>query len=182
MRLRKLEKRMRERARQSRGDRKARTDPTDLRTLREKNRSPQNMSRTDVRKHWERLCHRSRRKIPVPKSGLLPILEEKDRKVRDAGIKWYCGSFPGNPDPLKAALPIEEYRRHMARIQTGMLSDTWGSGVRSRTVESISALVTILEGCFPRGKKRERSEAGPSNRLCKIRSTKQNHLSIANRT
>ena len=158
---------MKERARQSRSDTKARSDPADLRNLRAKNRSPRNMVKAEVYIQWERLCRRSRRKIPVPKSGLIPVLEEQNRKVRDAGIKWYCGSFPGNPDRLKAVLPAEEYRRHMTRIQTGMLADTWGPGARSRTVESLLALVAILEEYCQRGKKRERNEAGPSDRPCK---------------
>ena len=161
-RLQKLGLRLKHRAQRERSGLLARGDPDALRIFRRANQSPRDMTRQDVIEAWKTLCRRLRRRISVPKSGLLPILYEKDRRVRDAGIKWYCGSFPGHPDRLKAALPAGEYQRHLHRIQTGLSAEKWGRGMRHRTVESLLAFVEILEGCNSQGHKRKGSETGSS--------------------
>ena len=124
------------------------------------------MSKRDVYKQWELLCSRRRRRIPIPKSGLLPILSEKDPRVRDAGIKWFCGSFPGNPDLLKMRIGNEAYQRNKARLETGMSLVAWSNGTRRTTVESLKTFLEGLEQRQITGRKRdrERDEECTSNR------------------
>ena len=160
-RLQKLAVRLKLRAQLERSDLLARNDPEAFRTFRQANQSPRDMTRTDIIAAWKVLCRRLRRKISVPKSGLLPVLQEKDRRVRDAGIKWYCGSFPGNPTRLKASLPAGEYQRNLHRIQTGMLAEQWGPGLRRRTVGSLLNFVDALDGFASQGTKRKDIEDGP---------------------
>ena len=97
----------------------ARSDPQLFTSFRELNNSPNDMTRADVRSVWVALCRRNRRKIPVPTSGSLPILQERDSNLRDAGIKWYTGSFSGMPDDLKARLGPVQYQRTKVRIESG---------------------------------------------------------------
>ena len=146
MQLRSLERRLIARAGRT-GDHLAGLDVRSLQDFCVSNHSPPNMSHRDLVQEWERLCRGRRRTIPVPKKGLLPILSERDRQIRDAGIKWYCGSFPGRPDALKVALGIERYTEHKSRIAACMGLETWPAGVRARAAESISTLVHAIEGC-----------------------------------
>ena len=73
-RLHKLHRRLHVRARRDRHDSLARGDPAAFRIFRVANQSPRDMTRKDVLEAWTALCRRLRRKIPVPESGLLPIL------------------------------------------------------------------------------------------------------------
>ena len=141
MRLRSLSRRLRKRAHRRGSDHLARRDPERFTAFRNESHSPKDMTKQDVRKAWEVLCRNRRRQIPLPKSGLLPILYESNRKVRDAGIKWFTGSFPGNPDDLKMVLGPEDYQRIKVRIEAGMKMDTWIESVRKRTIESIHAVL-----------------------------------------
>lgn len=155
MRLRSLSNRLEKRARCERQDALAQCDLTDFRTLRMCHKSPRNMTKKDVHNAWTGLCRRLRRPIPVPDSGLLPILYEKESMVRDAGIRWFCGSFPGNPDRLQTHLGHTLYNSHKLKVANGLLSKKWTSHTRSETVNSLMALVSALE-CLPdRGKKRK---------------------------
>ena len=144
MRLRSLEKRLRQRSHRKRADSLALQDPALFANFRTSNHSPRNMSKRDLRSIWSQLCRRCRRRIPVPDSGFLPILYEKDRHVREAGVKWYCGSFPGNPDQLQAQLGTDMYTRHKVRIQSGMHDSSWTSGTRRKTIESLQAFLMAL--------------------------------------
>ena len=156
MRLHSLGKRLRERALQERRDFLAREDPVLFRRFRFDNRSPSDMTRKEVCNQWSRLCRGRRRPIPMPDSGFVPILHETNRQIRDSGIKWYCGSFPGNPDRLQTILGMTAYTRHKVRIQTGMQAPKWSASERQRTIDSITAFTAVLEGTSPRGAKRKR--------------------------
>ena len=140
-----LSHRLKQRAIRERRDSLAAQDPENLRRFRVANRSPPNMTKQDLRNTWSQLCRGRRRRIPVPEKGLLPILQEKDSQVRDAGIKWYCGSFPGNPDRLQTSLGLAAYSRHKNRIQTGMQADVWSATARTRTIDSIKAFLAVME-------------------------------------
>ena len=137
MRLCSLGRRLRKRARWRSSDVLARQDALIYRAFRDEANSPKDMTKVDVHKAWECLCRRRRRQVPVPKTGLLPILYEHDRHVRDTGIKWFTGSFPGNPEDLKMLLGSEVYQRVKVRIETGMQMEKWSAVVRKRTIESI---------------------------------------------
>ena len=156
MRLGGLGKRLRVRAHRTR-DLMAQQDPIKLSEFRIQNESPSDMTRRDVETAWERLCDRCRRRIPVPDKGLLPVLNENDRIVRDAGIRWYCGTFPGKPDVLKQELGEAEYTRHKDRIAAGMRAKRWNARSRQRTIESLKMFSEVLDGCVPIGRKRARS-------------------------
>ena len=158
MRLKSLKRRLEERARQERLDPLAVEDPRRFQHFRTRNKSPQDMSKEDVRKHWDFSCNRRRRKIPVPKSGPLPILAEKDPRVRDAGIKWYCGSFPGNPDLLQLRIGNEAYHTHKTRLETGLSLKSWSTRMRTMTTESLRAFLEGLEQQQIAGRKRTREE------------------------
>lgn len=164
-RLQQLDRRLKLRAQRERSDPWAREDPEALSKLRSAHRSPRTMTRKDVLEAWKTLCRRCRRKIPVPKSGLLPILHEKDPRVRDAGIKWYCGSFPGNPALLKALLPAGEYQRRLHQLQNGLQAERWDPGMRARTVESLISLLETMEGSASAGRKRKANEVNDSLQL-----------------
>ena len=145
MRLRSLGKRLRVRARKRGVDAMVRTDPLKYKCFRDVNKSPKDMTLADVRLAWISLCRRRRRRIPVPESGSLPILKERDSRIRDAGIKWYAGSFPGIPDDLKMKLGLESYQRTKVRIEAGMGQEKWSDGVRKRTVDSIRVFLDARE-------------------------------------
>ena len=164
MRLSSLDRRLQKRARCRGSDALARQDSTNFKAFRDETNSPKNMMKRDVHKAWEVLCRRRRRQIPVPKSGLLPILYEQDRHVRDAGIKWFTGSFPGNPDDLKMMVGPESYQRIKVRIEAGMRMEKWSAGVRKRTTESIREFlrergeIETVKHETQRGRKRSWSE------------------------
>ena len=143
MRLCSLGRRLRKRARWRGSDVLARKDAVQYKAFRDESNSPKDMTKNDVHKAWECLCRRRRRRVPVPKSGLLPILYEHDRHVRDAGIKWFTGSFPGNPDDIKMMLGPESYQQTKVRIETGMQLDKWNEVVRKRTTESIREILEV---------------------------------------
>ena len=156
MRLYSLQNRLQKRRLRERSDMLARQDPANLSAFRKRNQSPPNLTKKGLREFWTQLCRRCRRQIPIPKSGLVPILNEKDRKARDAGIKWYCGSFPGNPERLQTGLGLAQYTRHKVRIHTGMQAEHWSGGVRRRTVESLQVFLEVLTGLDETRKKRTR--------------------------
>ena len=112
------------------------------------------MSKKDLHNAWTALCRRLRRRIPVPKSGLLPILYEQDARVRDAGIGWLCGSFPGNPDLLQTQFGPAMYHQHKVRITNGMQESVWDARMRRETVETILAFVEALDRSPGQGQKR----------------------------
>ena len=119
------------------------------------------MTKQDVRNAWLQLCRGRRRSIPMPTTGHLPILYETNREVRDAGIKWYCGSFPGNPDRLQMILGMEQYNRHKTIIQTGMQAEAWSESLKKKTTESIRAFLTVLEDS--NGFRRKRKRVGTAD-------------------
>ena len=176
MKLGSLDRRLRNKARKSGIDVMARADPLKYKCFRDINKSPTDMTRADVRSAWTALCRRKRRIIPVPESGTVPILKERDVKIRDAGVKWYAGSFPGMPDDLKAKLGHETYQRTKARIEIGMGVEKWSQGARKRTVDSIRVLldargkVESPEGPHLEGRRRgtkRQSEVSESRRRSK---------------
>ena len=148
-------------------DEVAKQDPARFTRMRGAHKSPKDMSKEEVKTAWKALCRGRRRRIPMPDRGLVPILSERDRQVRDAGIRWYTGSFPGMSDDLKTVLGPERYMRNKARIETGMQLEKWDSSVRKRTVDSIRVLVTTREPeVRSRGRKRKRlSEMIPGRRV-----------------
>ena len=165
LRLRSLDRRLRCRARMRDADELARTDPVRLQNVRETQRSPRDMSKKDVRLAWAGLCRGCSRKIPVPRIGVVPILKEPDSKVREAGIKWFSGSFPGNPVYLKIRLGEAVYQSTKSRLEAGMRLESWNGPVRKRTVDSIRLFLGALDGIpvgekytSPRGTKRNRNE------------------------
>ena len=162
MRLRSLGRRLRARARRRGVDAMACSDPLKYTCFRDDNNSPKDMTSTDVRSAWAALCRNRRRRIPVPDSGPLPILKERDEEIRDAGIKWYTGSFPGAPDDLKHKLGPICYQQTKVRIETGMGEKEWNETVRKRTVESIGIFLSARAevqsatlGVAKRGRKRK---------------------------
>ena len=113
------------------------------------------MKREDVVTEWKKLCRS--RKIPLPEKGSAPVLRETDQKVRDAGIRWYTGAFPGEPDIATLVLGADSYKRHKSRIDHGMRLDSWSEGERKRTTQSIRVLVNAIEEYWKMGvKKRKR--------------------------
>ena len=113
------------------------------------------MDHKDVAREWERLC--GIRKIPVPANGTIPVLKETDQKVRDAGIKWYPGSFPGDPDISKFVLGAARYKQHKSRVDHGMRMDAWNESERKRTTRSIKVLVEAIEKYWMMGPKKRKS-------------------------
>ena len=155
MRLHSLKKRLRSRSQKCRNDAKAKADPLHLVSLRDRLRSPREMTRKDVTTEWTRLFRS--RKIPIPEKGAVPVLKESDSKVRDAGIRWYTGSFPGEPDIIKFVLGTVSYQKHKSRVDHGMRMDTWSETERKRTTQSIKTLVEAIEKYWTMGvKKRKR--------------------------
>ena len=158
MKLHSLKKRLRNRTQNCRDDAKAKADPLHLVCLRDRIGSPKEMTRKDVTTEWQRLC--GRRKIPTPEKGAVPVLKETDSTVRDAGIRWYTGSFPGEPDIITSVLGDELYQQHKSRIDYGMRMDTWNESTRKRTTRSIKVLVDAIDRYWTMGmKKRKRDQA-----------------------
>ena len=156
MRLYSLKKRLRSRAQACMLDEKAKADPLHLVCLRAMIGSPKEMMRKDVIAEWKRICRS--RNIPIPETGAVPVLKEADSKVRDAGIRWYTGSFPGDPDIIISVIGEESYQRHKSRVDHGMRMDMWEKCVRKRTAESIKFLVDAIEKYWITGtKKRKRA-------------------------
>ena len=85
-------------------------------------------------------------------------MAEKDPRIREAGIKWYCGSFPGKPDILELRIGRAAYQMHKARLETGMNLESWTGGIRRRTSESLKAFVEGLEQPQIAGLKRRKEE------------------------
>jgi len=157
MRLYSLKKRMRSRAQACMLDEKAKADPLHLVCLRDIIGSPKDMTRKDVLAEWRKLCRS--RNIPIPEKGAVPVLKEADSKVRDAGIRWYTGSFPGEPDIIISVIGEESYQRHKSRVDHGMRMEMWKECVRKRTAESIKVLVDAIEKYSMMGtKKRKRAK------------------------
>ena len=169
LRLRSLRRRLTDRARLERQDSLAHSDPSRLVELRRRHKSPRDMSKQDVKSAWTALCRRLRRRIPVPESGLAPILSEPDSRVRDAGIRWFLGSFPGKPDVLRASFGSAEYKLHATRIATGLLMSVWPSRVRRETIASLGAFAICLEGRINTGVKRRFTSFAASPRSRKSR-------------
>ena len=155
------------RSRRERQDSLACSDPTHLDALRIHHRSPKPMTKKDVRYAWTGLCRRLRRPIPVPESGLLPILYERDARVRDAGIRWLCGSFPGNPTLLQNHFGLALYNQHKVRISRGMQASFWDSRIRRETMASLLAFADVLDGMPSRGTKRGRPPLSGHGRASK---------------
>ena len=109
------------------------------------------MTHKDVTEEWKRLCRN--RKIPTTERGAVPVLKETDSKVRDAGIRWYTGSFPGEPDIISCVLGDDAYKIHKSRVNYGMRMDIWNRGERKRTTESIKVLVDAIETYWKMGKR-----------------------------
>ena len=161
MRLQSLKKRLRSRSRNCRADAKAKADPLHLVCLRDRIRSPKEMTRKDVTSEWQTLC--ARRSIPTPEKGVVPILNESDPTVRDAGIRWYTGSFPGEPDIITTVIGDESYQQHKSRVDYGMRMDTWNGSTRKRTTSSIKVLVDAIDKYWIMGmkkRKRDRLDEG----------------------
>ena len=154
MKLHSLRTRLRIRSRKCRDDAKAKADPLHLVCLRDKIGSPKEMTRKDVTSAWKKLC--GSRKIPTPEKGSVPVLSETDQKVRDAGIRWYTGAFPGEPDIATLVLGAESYRKHKSRMDHGMRLETWSEGERKKTTQSIKALVEGIEKYWNMGMKKRR--------------------------
>ena len=114
------------------------------------------MTRKDVILGWKRLC--GRRRIPIPEKGVAPVLKETDRKVRDAGIRWYTGSFPGEPDMITLVVGDAAYKQHKSRVDHGMRMDTWSEGDRKRTTKSIKVLVDAIDKYWTIGVKKRRGD------------------------
>ena len=176
MRLRSLDRRLKFRAKKGGLDEVAKQDPDRYSRMRGSHQSPEDMSKQDVKKAWQALCRGRRRRIPVSDRGLTPILSEQDCKVRDAGIKWYAGSFPGMSDDLQAVLGLEKYKREKSCIETGMQMERWSTSVRKRTVNSIRVLLCARDPevsgtptARGRGRKRKALSAGSSKRRVRRR-------------
>ena len=143
MRLRSLRIRLRNRARVRGIDGLAKADPLKYRIFRQENKSPSDLPRDGLITQWEYLCRARKRIIPVPEKGHLPILSERDVKVRDAGIRWYTGAFPGRSDDLKEALGLDMYISTMAWLGAGLVEKRWTAGVRKRTMQSIRSILDV---------------------------------------
>ena len=157
MRLHSLKKRLRKRSQKCRDDAKARADPLHLVCLRSTLGSPKGMEWKDVVREWEILC--GKRRIPVPEKGTAPVLKETDRKLRDAGIRWYTGSFPGEPDIATFVLGTALYKQHKSREDHGMRMDVWSESDRKRTTQSIKVLVEAIEKYWTMEKKRRSADS-----------------------
>ena len=172
MRLHSLRKRLQSRRQRCRNDSKANADPLHLVCLRDRIGSPTEMTRKDVTAEWKKLCRS--RSIPIPEKGKAPILREVDQKVRDAGIRWYTGSFPGDPDVLKHVLGAATYKQHKSRVDNGMGLDVWGESARKRTTQSIKALVQAIEKYWEMGNgKRKRIESDMEDEEWKPKRTRR---------
>ena len=143
MRLQSLKKRLINRRQKCRDDTKAKADPLHLVCLRDRIGSPKEMTKKDVIGEWAKLC--GSRKIPIPETGTVPVLKETEQKVRDAGIRWYTGAFPGDSDIIKLVIGDESYKKHKSRVDHGMQMDSWSESERKRSRESIKALVEAIE-------------------------------------
>ena len=157
MSLHSLKKRLRSRSQKCRDDGKARADPLHLVCLRSTLGSPKGMEWKDVVREWEILC--GKRRIPVPEKGTAPVLKETDQKVRDAGIRWYTGSFPGEPDIATFVLGTALYKQHKSRVDHGMRMNSWSESDRKRTTQSIKVLVEAIEKYWKMGRKRRSADS-----------------------
>ena len=154
MKIQSLKQRLCSRRKKCQEDAKEMVDPLHLVCLRGRIRSPKCMTNKDVAKEWKVLC--SKRKIPIPGKGLVPVLTETNHKVRDAGIKWYTGSFPGDPDMIITVLGEEFYKRHKSIIDHGMQLDTWSTLERNNITKSIKVLLDAVEKYWEIGVKKRR--------------------------
>ena len=146
MRLRSLGRRLHSRARLKGSDELAKADALQFRCFRSENKSPSDLGRKDLYIAWQRLCRGRRRGTPIPEQGHVPILQEQDPRVRDAGIRWYTGAFPGISDDLQMALGPQKYRSAVMRLGAGLREKNWTKQVRLRTLESIELILHIRQG------------------------------------
>ena len=157
LKLHSLKKRLRNRIQNCRDDVKAKADPMHLVCLRDRIGSPKEMTHKDVTSEWKKLC--GSRQIPIPQKGLVPVLKETDSKVRDAGIRWYTGSFPGESDVIAFVLGNVSYKKHKSRVDHGMRMDKWNECERKRTAQSIKILVDAIDKYWTMGmNKRKRTK------------------------
>ena len=145
MRLRSLARRLSKRARTRGVDALARDDALNFIKFREQNKSPRDLSKKDLLVQWQLLCRGRRRGIPIPEKGHLPILKERDSKVRDAGIRWYTGTFPGASGGIEMSLGSERYRRAKNWLEVGLREKEWNRGVRRRTLEGLKLIMQAMD-------------------------------------
>lgn len=104
MRLLGLGRRLQRRRRSYSRDPRARQDPDLLKQFRQVHNSPPDLSIQGLRRIWQTLCLRLKRPIPIPDSGVVPVLYVRDETLRMAGIRWLFGRFPRHPRSI-----IEEH-------------------------------------------------------------------------
>ena len=140
-----LESRLKERADNFFRDVKIREDLQKFRLARQVIGSPKNMSKADVKDAWEKLCKENVRKIPIPQKGFCPILYVRKRKIREPGIKWYFGSFPGRSEPLKNSLGAQKYGEIISRLRLSMKEEELSKNSMESLCDDISKVVHALE-------------------------------------
>ena len=140
-----LENRIKERADNFFRDKKIQNDIRKFCNAREVLGSPKNMSRDDLKEFWEKLRQGKTRIIPIPKKGFCPILYVRDRQVRENGIKWYFGSFPGRNDSIKNILGEMKYNEIMDRLRVWMKKEELKKEMLDSICEEISTIYKVME-------------------------------------
>ena len=108
-------------------------------------KSPGKMSKMDLVQGWKKLCQGKVRKIPTPKTGLSPILRVRDRKIRESGIKWYFGSFPGRSEPLRTVLGNSKFNEINCRLNVWMKKEEMPKNRLESICEDISTIIQAME-------------------------------------
>ena len=140
-----LESRLKKRSEYFPRNTKIREDIQNFAKARMALKSPKKMSKADVVKTWEKLCQGKVRKIPIPKTGLCPILYVRERKTRESGIKWYFGSFPGRSDPLRQILGETKFEEINNRLKVWMQKEKISKDRLDSTCEDIRIIFQALE-------------------------------------
>ena len=174
LRLQSLRKRLRKRAQLRCSDPMARHDCLKFTRFRSESLSPKDMTRDQLRTVWKALCRRNRRSIPVPRAGPVPILTETDTTIRDAGIRWYAGSFPGMSSDIKAKIGTADYEEAKQAIDKGLRMEQWNQKTRNRTIESLRVFLSAREegtssNVRPRSRGVKRKASGTTVPLRSIR-------------
>ena len=102
-------------------------------------KSPRPLEHKDIIYYWKRLCVGKTRVIPTPETCGVPILKERERELREAGIKWYMGSFPGSSENLQ--MENSEKERIINYLRTHMNKPILSEQEFRKTRECLGALL-----------------------------------------
>lgn len=102
MRMAGLSKRIEERGKKSERELGTENDIKALRVAKKKLKAAPDMTRQEWLVGVRRSCDNRRRRIPFNGGrGLPPVFDSRNETVIARSARWYCGTFPPNPDKMK---------------------------------------------------------------------------------